>query len=147
LAKVSHQVNDISTDFSDGTKLIMLLEVISSKQLGKYNPAPSNKLQKVDNLSKCFDFLRREKMRIENCGPQGRYLFIFELIRYRRCRWQCETDSWLILDVDFAIPNPPYHRYVFDPLWNLEWRFHCTTIIDDITKRLRILRAVSLYTG
>jgi len=45
------EVSDLSKDFSDGVKLIKLVEVISEETLGKYKQKPTNKFDKVNNLN------------------------------------------------------------------------------------------------
>ena len=52
LGKVGLQVDDLKTDFSDGIKLLKLVEVISEESLGKYNKKCMSKFQKVENLNK-----------------------------------------------------------------------------------------------
>ena len=51
LGKVGLQVDDLKTDFSDGIKLLKLVEVISEESLGKYNKKCMSKFQKVENLN------------------------------------------------------------------------------------------------
>ena len=47
----SLQVENLKTDFSDGIRLIRLVELISDESLGKYNKKPISKFQKLENLN------------------------------------------------------------------------------------------------
>jgi hypothetical protein len=51
LKKVGLEVRDLKTDFSDGIKLLRLVEVISEDELGKFNQKPVSKFQKVENIN------------------------------------------------------------------------------------------------
>lgn len=43
-------MDDITKDFQDGIKLINLIEIITDKKLGKYNPQPKSKIHQITNL-------------------------------------------------------------------------------------------------
>lgn len=59
LAKRRMDIDNIKTDFSDGIKLINLLEVISDSSLGKYNKAPKMKIHQIANLNTVHEFLKK----------------------------------------------------------------------------------------
>ena len=48
------RLNDLSTDLSDGLRLIALVEVLSQKHVGKFNKRPTFR---YNNLSKFFSNL------------------------------------------------------------------------------------------
>ena len=70
LAKRRAEVENPATDFSDGTKLAALLEVISNERLNKINPTPKIELQKLENLNKCLQFLKDKEIQLVNIGSQ-----------------------------------------------------------------------------
>jgi filamin len=73
LAERVLKIQNIVTDFEDGLMLINLLELISSKKLGKYNPKPRMKLHKTENLNVCLKFLKEEGIVLINIGSEDIY--------------------------------------------------------------------------
>ncbi len=58
-------VTDLSTDFSDGLRLIALVEVLAGKKLPPYNKRPKVRAQKLENVNIAIQFLKNEeKIRI-----------------------------------------------------------------------------------
>jgi len=51
------EVDDLSKDFTDGIRLLRLVEIISEEELGKYNKKPISKFQKVENLNIPLKFI------------------------------------------------------------------------------------------
>ena len=64
-------VEDLSTDLCDGVKLIVLLEVLSQKRLGKYNKKPRMHAQRMENVEIALQFItQKEKIRLVNIGTK-----------------------------------------------------------------------------
>lgn len=61
-------VKSLSTDFSDGVLLIVLLEVLSQKSIGRYNKKPRVHAQKMENLEKVLKFIQSEGIKLVNIG-------------------------------------------------------------------------------
>ena len=62
-------VNDLATDFEDGILLIVLLEVLSQKSIGRYNKKPRIRAQKMENLTTVLNFItEKEGIRLVNIG-------------------------------------------------------------------------------
>ena len=62
-------VEELTTDFSDGVRLIVLLEVLSQKKLGRYNKKPRVYAQRMENAQQAIDFLtKKERIRLVNIG-------------------------------------------------------------------------------
>ena len=62
-------VEDLTTDFCDGVKLIILLEVLSQKRLGKFNKNPRVYAQRMENVEIALQFITQaEKIRLVNIG-------------------------------------------------------------------------------
>ena len=57
LKTVKMEVDDLSSDFCDGIRLLQLVEVISEEQLGRYNRNPISKFQKIENLNIPLKFI------------------------------------------------------------------------------------------
>ncbi|XP_027200604.2 filamin-A-like [Dermatophagoides pteronyssinus] len=67
LRTVNKHIADITTDFSDGIRLIALVEVLSGKRLPNYNKRPKVRAQKIENVNIALQFLKNdEKIRIVN---------------------------------------------------------------------------------
>ncbi|GMT09275.1 hypothetical protein PFISCL1PPCAC_572, partial [Pristionchus fissidentatus] len=58
------EIGDLFTDLSDGVLLMKLLEIISGEKLGKANRGKM-RVQKIENLNKSIDFLKRKKIQLE----------------------------------------------------------------------------------
>ena len=62
-------MNDLATDFEDGILLIVLLEVLSQKSIGRYNKKPRIRAQKMENLTNVLNFItEKEGIRLVNIG-------------------------------------------------------------------------------
>jgi len=62
-------VNDLFTDFGDGILLIKFLEIISGDKLGKPNRGRM-RVQKIENLNRCLEFLKHKRIQLENIGAE-----------------------------------------------------------------------------
>jgi len=64
------KVDDLFTDLKTGVKLVNLLELISSKSLGKYTKESKIKFvqHEMGNLELCLKFIKEEGLRLENIG-------------------------------------------------------------------------------
>jgi len=68
LADRNLKIDDLTTDLADGTKLIQLLEIISGKKIRKWKKNPKMFAQKLENLNKCINFIKKEGIVIVNIG-------------------------------------------------------------------------------
>jgi hypothetical protein len=71
LKKVSLEVEDLYKDFSDGTKLIALLECLSNEKLPKPNPNAKLRIHKLENVSKALSFLHANQVKLENISADN----------------------------------------------------------------------------
>lgn len=63
------EIVDLSEDFGDGIKLIILLEVLSQKKVGRYNKKPRVHAQRMENIETALDFImKKERIRLVNIG-------------------------------------------------------------------------------
>jgi hypothetical protein len=61
-----------AAEFSDGVKLIQLLEIIGDETMGKYYKAPKIRVQKCENLNKALEFIKQRGVNLTNIGAEGR---------------------------------------------------------------------------
>ena len=66
LRQAQTSINDLETDFSNGLKLIALLEVLSGKKMPKHNKKPTFRSQKLENVSIALKFLETEGVHLVN---------------------------------------------------------------------------------
>ena len=66
LRQAGTSINDLETDFSNGLKLIALLEVLSGKKMPKHNKKPTFRSQELENVSIALKFLETEGVHLVN---------------------------------------------------------------------------------
>eukprot|EP01104_Vermistella_antarctica_P019844 TRINITY_DN805_c0_g1_i1.p1 TRINITY_DN805_c0_g1~~TRINITY_DN805_c0_g1_i1.p1 ORF type:complete len:2712 (-),score=1016.99 TRINITY_DN805_c0_g1_i1:134-8269(-) len=64
LGKRKESIEDLQRDFSDGKKLIILLEVLSDESLGRYNQRPIIDIQKIENINKALSYLQKKGVKL-----------------------------------------------------------------------------------
>jgi len=120
------KIDSLETDFADGVTLINLLEIISSKAVGKYNKAPKIRSQKLENNLFALNFLKSEGIKLVNIGNEdivdGKLKLILGLIWTIICRYQIHIEegksarSDLLKWVRSKIPE--YNIMNFSSDWN-----------------------------
>ncbi|MEQ2203018.1 hypothetical protein XENOCAPTIV_022603, partial [Xenoophorus captivus] len=66
---VNKTITDLQRDFSDGLKLISLLEVLSQKKMyRKHHTRPNFRQMKLENVSVALEFLDREHIKLVSIG-------------------------------------------------------------------------------
>lgn len=66
---VNKTITDLQRDFTDGLKLISLLEVLSQKKMyRKYHIRPNFRQMKLENVSVALEFLDREHIKLVSIG-------------------------------------------------------------------------------
>ena len=69
LKKQDMLIEDLANDFSDGIKLIVLLELLSGKKVGRYSKRPRVHAQRMENVEMALDFImKKERIRLVNIG-------------------------------------------------------------------------------
>ena len=63
-------INDLTTDLSDGTILIHLLEILSQESLGRYAARPKLRVQRFENVNIALDFIKSRKIQLTNIGAE-----------------------------------------------------------------------------
>ena len=66
LKSAGTSVDNFEEDFSDGLKLIALVQVLSGKSLGRHNKKPNFRTQKLENVSIVLSFLEGEGVTLVN---------------------------------------------------------------------------------
>ena len=59
------RINDLSTDLSDGLRLIALIEVLSQKHVGRFNKRPTFRQMKMENVAMALSFLEGERIKVK----------------------------------------------------------------------------------
>lgn len=91
------KVENIQTDFANGIQLINLLEIISSKSLGKYNKKPKLRPHWLENNLAALNFLKAEGIKLVGIGAEdicdGKIKLILGLIWTIILRYQINVSS------------------------------------------------------
>lgn len=71
LAKRDMHIDDLATGFSDGVKLINLLEILSELKAGRYVKSPRMRIQYFNNHDLAFKFLKNKcEVKVVNIGAE-----------------------------------------------------------------------------
>lgn len=63
------KIEDLNVDLRDGVKLVVLLELLSQKKLGRYNKKARIHVQKMENNQLALDFItKKERIKLVNIG-------------------------------------------------------------------------------
>ena len=65
------QLNDITTDFADGVRLINLLEIIGDTTLSGYEKNPKLPIHKHQNVSIAIQFIISQGIKLIGIDPEG----------------------------------------------------------------------------
>ncbi|GAM28593.1 hypothetical protein SAMD00019534_117690 [Acytostelium subglobosum LB1] len=91
------KINDLGTDLEDGTNLINLLEIISSKKILKYNKQPKIRMQKIENNNMAVNFIKQEGLKLVGIGAEdivdGQLKLILGLIWTLILRYQIQMSE------------------------------------------------------
>jgi len=68
--KGADPIEDVTTGFRDGVRLIELLEVIGEASLGKYNKKPRMRLQQIENLNRALAFIKERGVNLVSIGAE-----------------------------------------------------------------------------
>jgi filamin len=86
------KIDDIGKDFGDGVKLCHLLEIISSKSLGKFHQKPTMRYHQLENTGLAVKFIKSEGLELVGIGPEdivdGKLKLILGLIWTLILRYQ-----------------------------------------------------------
>ena len=65
---VKKYIYNLETDLGDGLTLIALLQVLSHKEIKRYNKKPLSRPQKLENIFIALKFIESENIRLVNIG-------------------------------------------------------------------------------
>lgn len=115
------KIDDLQTDLKNGVLLTNLLEIISSKSLGKWNRKPTTRYQFLENNGIAIRFIKDEGLQLVGIGPEdivdGKLKLILGLIWTLILRYQInvigegspkwELLEWVKKQVEpYDIPKP-----------------------------------------
>jgi len=63
-------MDDLQKDFGDGVKLFEFLEIISGDKLPRIEKKPRIRIQKIQNVSVCLEFLKKQKIQLVNISAE-----------------------------------------------------------------------------
>ncbi len=66
-------MNDMTTDFADGIKLINLLEIIADTTLTGYEKNPKLPIHRVQNLGVALKFVASQGIKLIGIDPEGNF--------------------------------------------------------------------------
>ncbi|KAK7489996.1 hypothetical protein BaRGS_00018696 [Batillaria attramentaria] len=90
LKTVNKQIADLEGDFSDGLRLLGLVEVLSGKKFKHVNKRPNFRTQKLENVTMVLKFLEEDEgIRIVNIG---KFVYFF-LHRFFFASLTCSAES------------------------------------------------------
>lgn len=70
LSQRNQTVKKLETDFEDGHRLYNLLELLSQQKIGKRISRAKMRIHCINNLRVSFEFMRKERIRLENLGVE-----------------------------------------------------------------------------
>lgn len=121
LAERRMKIDDLQADLKNGLPLVNLLEIISSKSIGKFNKKPSSRYQFLENNGIGIRFIKEEGLQLVGVGPEdivdGKLKLILGLIWTLILRYQInvigegspkwELLEWVRKQVEpYDIPKP-----------------------------------------
>jgi hypothetical protein len=68
-------MNDVTTDFADGVRLINLLEIVADTTLTGYEKNPKLPIHKHQNLSLALQFITSQGIKLIGIDPEGWFCF------------------------------------------------------------------------
>lgn len=63
-------LTDLTIDFTNGVRLIQLLEIIGNEPLGRYYANPKLRVQKAENINTALDFIKHRGISLYNIGAE-----------------------------------------------------------------------------
>jgi hypothetical protein len=77
------KLSDLENDLQDGTLLNHFVEIVTAKKIGKWDLAPTRKVQKLENLSIGLNYIQNDmKIRLVGIGSEGKASFRARLLRW-----------------------------------------------------------------
>ena len=136
LKTVNKYVACLESDFSDGIRLLALVEVLSGKKLPRYNARPTMKAQKLNNVDTALKFLQDvEKVKLVNISSadivEGNVKLILGLMWTLILHYSISMPVWegeddfdpsltpkqrLLKWIQSKIPDVPVNNFTTD--WN-----------------------------
>ena len=66
-------MTSLTTDLSDGVRLIELMEIMGDVSLGRYYKTPRMRVQMAENVNKALDFIKSRGVVLTNVGAEGEW--------------------------------------------------------------------------
>lgn len=62
------QIIDLATDFTDGTRLCALVEVLQKRRIGPWNKRPTNQHHFLENVTTALNAIAEDEVKLVNIG-------------------------------------------------------------------------------
>lgn len=66
-------MTSLTTDLSDGVRLVELMEIMGDVSLGRYYKTPKMRVQMAENVNKALDFIKSRGVVLTNVGAEGEH--------------------------------------------------------------------------
>jgi filamin len=129
LAERRLKIDNLDTDLKTGINLCSLLEIISSKTIGKWNQKPTTRYQFLENNGIAIKFIKDEGLQLVGIGPEdvvdGKTKLILGLIWTLILRYQINvigegSPKWELLEwvrkqiAPYDVPQKPLRNFTTD---------------------------------
>lgn len=64
-------------DFQNGVRLADLVSILTKRKISGVTAKPKFQMQKMSNITLSLEELKKDKVRLENIGTSGIFLFFF----------------------------------------------------------------------
>lgn len=68
LTSVKSSIQNLESDFKNGTRLAQLIEVLQKKSIGKWNKEPKRQMQELENLNIAITAIQKDNVKLVNIG-------------------------------------------------------------------------------
>ena len=78
-------LENLETDFADGTHLVALVEALQKRKL-RHNKRPLNQHHELENIAIALDAIKEDGIKLVNIG-RANLIFINFNVFFSKCRW------------------------------------------------------------
>lgn len=69
------EIIDLASDFSDGTRLCALVEVLQKRKIGPWNRRPTNHHHYLENVTTALNAIAEDEIKLVNIGKSHINIF------------------------------------------------------------------------
>ena len=79
-------LENLETDFADGTHLVALVEALQKRKL-RHNKRPLNQHHELENIAIALDAIKEDGIKLVNIGRANLIFINFNVSFSKLCRW------------------------------------------------------------